>query len=1151
MLILKFLERLFKKKKAGVKVEVSNLTNSEANVFVVASEDLPKMVNLSSLFNNNPYSDLIIENSNRGNDMPLVVLSKNISNRKDAIDEILKKWDNNVWLSIFGGYDTGKSQLSLLIINSLKLQSLEYNFKDLSQDQFKNAIILVFKRILSLNLDSEQIRIIFFDDLPQLGFDDKINNLFVQLLAYCRANNIKILSTSNYRISSKITEKSNDDFVEIQIPLLTKKEIEEVISTYNDSDLAKKYSTIIDTISLGYPLYVQIICKYLESKNWILPEEELTSFISGKAFNELDVETYQKLLYTTQDDSAREMLYRLNLIMGTINNEKIELISTANPQVAFPFEKINGLIGTWLQKNNDETYFVSPLIRRLGSKDILPNTQKEINISLAKNILKNKNISQYDAQSALTYFLAGESYDDAGLVMVMALQSSLNQLEFFTQTTFGAIWLNTQLPEQMDSIIKLSIRVLQLNILNELQVKKNPRFEANNKFFVREDLLKHLKNGFEYPKEFVEMANLTLFNSYVQDDVIKALNYLLELKEVGFEMPPDENEKDILDKIWLLFDKINKKEEIEKWFECFDNIGKVESDFDNERMHLFSRRLFDNILENNEDLNEVIELLDYIENEARKNNLEILGAYSVKNKIVIISENLNDLNRAEDYFANVVNRFSKPHSLFLIKDEIGRQQYYKGFSDKGLSTLLEIEDVDISIITKVDTFLTIAKIFGEKDNNLANIYTKKALDYAQNLKISKLTLAKLIAEYAVSFWLLQDSKSAIYQLSESYELLLSSYKEIDEFENVNDYNVTVLRIGVALNYIFHSLKYGKPPEGAQHPTPRRGTFNSSYDSKVLEDWYYEEKKYMNAYLFIHGFEFFEDKEYSIKWANYAFDLNENIVLYTFKGSLKSFIVYQILQNKYQETLKVENEVGEYLESINIEMADEIKNSQQKESFLNLIEAKPPSTEGSDDYYLTFNLIPIILNEFTMVLDNKKSKEKAVEDIKLYLVTNKSIIKDDETRKAIFNILDNYPKGSTDSKQLLEWVSKLENENQKPIQIIYYLFCSLVTPSHISLKLQLNMMPYLEKVFKGLSYGSYLFLLYPFLYKFWTYRVLTTPQDFHFLDMWQENLKNNKDVKSEFKVVAMCVLMCMHLSYRPNDTEQDWMQDYIDFMMRSN
>src|SRR5690606_28285656 len=107
-------------------------------------------------------------------------------------------------------------------------------------------------------------------------------------------------------------------------------------------------------------------------------------------------------------------------------------------------------------------------------------------------------------------------------------------------------------------------------------------------------------------------------------------------------------------------------------------------------------------------------------------------------------------------------------------------------------------------------------------------------------------------------------------------------------------------------------------------------------------------------------------EYSIKWANYAFDLNENIVLYTFKGSLKSFIVYQILQNKYQKIHEIENEVEEYLESINIEMADEIKNSQQKESFLNLMKAKPSSTEGADDYYLTFNLIPIILNEFRLV-----------------------------------------------------------------------------------------------------------------------------------------------------------------------------------------
>ncbi len=94
------------------------------------------------------------------------------------------------------------------------------------------------------------------------------------------------------------------------------------------------------------------------------------------------------------------------------------------------------------------------------------------------------------------------------------------------------------------------------------------------------------------------------------------------------------------------------------------------------------------------------------------------------------------------------------------------------------------------------------------------------------------------------------------------------------------------------------------------------------------------------------------------------------------------------------------------------------------------------------------------------------------------------------------------------------------------------------------------MPYLEKVIKGLSTGMYLFILYPFINKFWTIQVLTKPQDFYFLELWNKNLKKSTDVKNKYKVVAFYCLVCMHLAYRPNKNEQEWMQDYMDYAVKN-
>jgi hypothetical protein len=971
-------------------------------------------------------------------------------------------------------------------------------------------------------------------------------------LNYCEANNIKILSTSNHKIHYKIVELTNSDFVELPIPQLNKEEIEEIILTYNDAEITKKYSTVIEVISSGYPIYVQIICKYLETKNWILSVDEFSKFISGKEFNELDDETYQKLLHTTQNESTREILYRLNLIAGTISGETIEIVSNANPPVKSPFEKVNSLAGTWLQKNNDETYFISPLIKRLGSNNINYETRKEINNKLAQNILSKKSLSQYDSQRAITYFLAGESFNDAGMIMIMALQSYFKQPEIFTDTIFGAFWIDRNLPEQMSSVTKLSIRVLQLHIYDDLQIKKHSKFKIEYKLFVRTDLELLVINKVEIPSEIINLTYLILFKSYIHDDVKKSLKYFDNLNDIGIE-EFEESEQSIYTNLWMILDKIHHIDEISKWFESYEKAGKAEEFYDKEIIHLFSRRLFDNILEDNKDWRETIETLTFIENKAISNNIDLLGAYSVKTKFLILVDKLDSLSEAEKYYKDIQNTFKKPEAIFLIKDELGRQQFYKGDKEKALLNLLDIENINIAVVTKLDTYLTIAKIFGEKDNNIAHIYTKKALDFAQNnLKTTKLTIAKLIGEYAISFWFLGESKTAIYKLAECYEQLLISYKEIDIFDNIDDYNIAVIQLGNVLNYIYQILNFGKPPEksfdGSEYLAPKRGLFNNTYDSKLLNEWYYEERKYMNIYILIQSFEYFNDKENSIKWANHGFEINKVTILYTFKNTLKSFLAYKILQNKYQEAIEIERELFEYEDSLNIGIADEIKNNQQKQMFLELLNKKP-SSKDRDDYYLTYNLIPIILNELTLFLENKKNENQIISNLKEYLVKNEALFSDKKVLKSLFYLCDNYPEDYANSKKLINWVNEIETENKKPIQIVCYLICSLKAPPYESLKLHLALMPYLEKVIKGLSNGLYLFILYPFIYKFWTSRILTNPQDFYFLELWQKNLNMSIDVKNEFKVVAIYSLVSMHLSYEPNENEQEWMGSYIESMIR--
>ncbi|KAF2508369.1 hypothetical protein EYY60_14660 [Flavobacterium zhairuonense] len=1140
-------DKIFGGKKKMEAIDISHLNNS--NVLVLQTDSKIDFKDISSLFNNNRYSDIVIEDPNSYNGS-LTILSKNISYRKNTINDILKKWENKTWLNIYGGYDTGKSHISLLLSNHLRNNYLSFSFKNLSKEEFKKTLLIITEKIISYDFSKITNPLIIFDDIPQLGSDNNTNQLFIQLFKYCNSNGIKILSTSNYKIHLKITEQVNDNLVQLQVPLLNKEEIEEIISTYTNDKSKVSYSTIIEVISQGNPIYVQIICKYLESVKWSLSEDEFALFISGKAFNEFDDEIYQKLLDTTQDDKSREILYRLNIINGTISNEKIEIVCNVNPAINYPFEKISNLSGTWLQKNSDQTYSVSPLIKRLGSNNLLLETKKEINNGLAHNILSKKNISQYDAQSAISHFIEGESFDDAGMVMAMGLQFYFNHPETYIETLFSKLWISTDLPKKMSATLKLAIRVLQLHILVDLEFKKHEKFDKKNKFFIREDLEKIIQLEDVQPIEIKNLANLILFKSYTEDNVIRSLDYFILLNDNN-QINYKEQDKTVFNNLWLTLDKISEKFEIEKWFESFAKIEKSEDFFEEEIIHVFSRRLFDNIIESKKDWYEILETLDFIVDKSIQNNLELLGAYSVKSKIFILSEKLNNLLEAELYFNSIKDSFIKPSAQFIIKDEFGRQQFYKEKKEEALINLLDVLDVEIYTLARVDSLLTIARIFGEKDKNIAHFYTKKAVDFLHDkLKATKLSKSKIICEYAISFWLLKDSKTAIYKFAESFEILLSSYEEIDNFSNIDDHNVIVLQIGSALNYIYQSLYFGKPPtkteDGGEYLVPTRGIFNSNYDSKLLNEWYYDERKYMNCYLLVQAFEYLNDKENAMKWANFSFELNKKINLLTFKSTLRSIIVYKILQNKYQETIEVEQELDEYENTINIEMADEIINNQQRKMFVALFDKLPP-LDGKDEYFFTHNLIPILLQELTRLFENKTNEKSIVANLKKHLSDTDFLYLDKQAIKHILYILENFPQNYHDCQKLIRWVNDIESENKRAIQIICYIICSLNLSTNDALKLHLAVMPYLEKVIKGLSKGAHIFVLYQFVYKFWTQRVLTNPNDFNHLDKWQKNLNRSINTKSEFKTLSIYALISMHLQYIPNEIEQEWMLPYIDYV----
>jgi len=1157
----------FSKSSKKSKIEVNDIKNSNVNIFNLQSDSGSINQLIDNFFKNKEsgLSNFHIQSNQLilKNDTTLLQAT-NITHRVKTVQKIISEWGDKTWLNIDGGFDTGKSQLSLLIKNQLNCKCIWISLKGLSDSEFNQKILFLANNVLSKNVSSSSDpntvneQLIIFDDLPQLGDNDQINTLFIQLVKYCTQNNTKILSTSNYKVHSKIKNVINDDFNEINIPLLTKEETLEVLKTYTSKKTNLKYLESIFTVSQGYPIYLQVICKYLENKKWSLDVDEYFQFLTGKAFNSLGDETYKKLLSTTEDESVRELLYRLNIVSGDVPEDVIKLVCQAEPRISKPYEKVLKLTGTWLQKNEDNTYSISPLIKRLGKENLASETIIEVNNSLGEFILAKKNNSQYDVRSAILHFIEGKSYDEAGMVFISVLQFYITKPELFKESGFDVFWSSMPLPNDMSTLLKTLIRTLQLNIESDLRASKNINYKKDKRDYLRKDLESLMELDNDLDEVQILFIKLILFKSYLLENGRKALNYFSlfsgSYKKLN-NLEEDYLKESFTDNLWILLYDLESYDDVKTWFYNYTLINKSIEEYDSKSVEIFSNILCDNLLAKSTNNNETIKILDFIYENSQSNNLEVLGAFASRAKINIICEKLNDLTAAKEYLAEINPTFKSDLALFLIKDELGRQQYYLDKKKDSLKTLLEVIEIDVSYITKIDTYLTIAKIVGEKDPELAHRYTDEALNYGRKkIELTKLSEIKLLGEYSTSQWFTGDLKGSIHTLSNSYEKLLDSYNNLDSFDNINDYNITVLRAGSNLNYIFQVIENGVPPDkifdGSEYSPPSRGMFNSTYDAKLLNEYYFEERKYLVVFILIKAFEYFNDIDSSIKWANIAFKLNNEIKLYTFKNTLRSFIPYQILQDKYQETLSIEDDLIAYKKGSSEGLISEITNPQQKQMFLEMSK-RETTYDDSDDYLITFNIILILLRKLRLLVEGNMTKKVLIESTKEYLNINNSYFKEKEAINSIHYILDNFPNSYERSKELIEWLNSLEIENIKPIQIICYLICSLKAPPVESLKLQLALMPYLQKVVKGVSLGAFQYILFPFVYEFWTNWVYLEPEKFYFIELWDENLKRNVNVENKYKVIALYTLVSMHLGYRPNQNEQEWMQDYIDQVTKNN
>src|SRR5207244_3787725 len=124
-----------------------------------------------------------------------------------------------------------------------------------------------------------------------------------------------------------------------------------------------------------HPVLLTAAIRYLRAHGWQIDDQVLDGLFRGEYVDGVAVEIIQRLLNTVEDSQARDLLYRLSLIIGGFAQETVLAVAAAAPAVTRPRERLSRLMGLWIQRDLKDRLFLSPLVRVLGTVNLPTPTQ--------------------------------------------------------------------------------------------------------------------------------------------------------------------------------------------------------------------------------------------------------------------------------------------------------------------------------------------------------------------------------------------------------------------------------------------------------------------------------------------------------------------------------------------------------------------------------------------------------------------------------------------------------------------------------------------------------------------------------------------------------------------------------------------------------
>ncbi len=1071
-----------------------------------------------------------------------------ISSRRELVKQVIDLCStyNVLWLQ--GGPSMGKTSLAVLSTKEIKNPSLWIECRDIEPEQLIEHLLTLLTKNLKVDIQQyyqdslikisqaiEANTLIILNDLPDLKEKIVVQQRLSELLVQLSDHSIKIIVTSIFPIVQQIESQLAPNITSLAVPPLSEIDTITIFQHFGATEEdASLFAGLITKTTEGHPVLIRSAARFLAAKNWKVDEETIVSIFTVKFGDSSDKESYAKVLANTSNQQARELLYRLRLVIGSFDIDSVRRIAGLDPVISHPGEVLSQVKDIWIQDLGNGQMQLSPLLKGLEG-NIQAEVEKQVNKQLAIGIIEKGNISQLDAFEAIHYFSKAEEFNQATATLLRVLTEFTHQPELFFDWHFNLFWWNTRLPSDVIPFIKIQIRILQITV-GRSQNKDYDFLIAD----LREIVLKE-----EIGALGLVSYNLFFFEYELKKNPILAFKHLTDLQKASIEIKKQGQiestlvSDEVLNGIWLIFSQLNEKETYKEWFELYKSIDVPYSVLDAQTNTFYVMACVsicrNTVSRNKEKQAGIEEIFRFIASNAVSLDLDMMAAYAVKYLIKYLTELKWDSRVAQkliEEYDSVVQ--TSTLNKFLILAEVGCRFFYSGDYDAANYYFGEIEDILPSgeMHTEVlDYLIAYMQTISKTNSSLSADLVEKAHALA----------------FSTSFYMLEDKvklsgEAAIIKVAnKKYDEALELYSKgfnllLDHFSDTAEQHALIIRYGNALKYVLELLEEGTAKSYASggHVIPETGYFYRTNDKLLEGGFYFDERKYMVANAIQVCYEALGNIQLAKDWAYKSFSIALNIEDPKYVPILQLTIFYLIQDRKIRQAYNIQA----YIDSYYLKLKQKQKNNDLDNELNELINA----IEVNDLNLYFHILLPISMTFSLDIIKGDVQSEQYLTMINDAFNTDKYKIKDEEAFNFARQLFNQIMIHRISYEEMQKQFSAYTGAFKDILYIIGCLLLSSFTNATQSAHLQLAVIATLDTVSRRMKFMYQNFIV-PYFQSFWKYKVIRNPREFTAVDHLKEkglSLIEKTDIHK--RVAKIFTVLKYHLEIEIPFTAEDFINE---------